>query len=136
MDLQKALEESEQRGAQEPAPVSPVASQVDRRSASSFQQDIGRETNNSDTFTSEICDQVARSQAREASPELAYPTPALVGPEYQGTPRPEQRENNDRESSVIDNPLALKHPEFTETAEGTARTYLFRPRPLFFSLQL
>lgn len=131
MDLQKAVEEAEQRGAarrntHDPASGSPAASQVNRHSVAPHQQGVRGGTSDSVSLTSEIHDQVTRSQARELSPELAYPTPSLVDPERQGTPRPGQREDSDRESSTIDNPLALRHPQFTKTAEGTARTYPFQ----------
>ena len=64
----------------------------------------------------------ARYMIEQSEPKRGGGSPKLVGPECQGTPRAERREDSDRESSAIDNPLALRHPEFTKTAEGTART--------------
>ena len=60
---------------------------------------------------------------RGASPELAYPTPGLAGHEGEDTSQNEQRQDSDQETSAIDNPLDLRHPEFSTSAEGTACMY-------------
>lgn len=142
MDLEKSIEEAEQRGiarrvAHDSETGDPAASHFDKDAGSAHHPGAGRlsyarATSDAASVAAETHSQGAQPQARGASPQFAYPTPALGGPECRETPRPEQREDSDRESSAIDNPLALRHPEFTTSAEGTSCTCTFIPLPPIF----
>lgn len=123
MDLEKSIEEAEQRGlalihARASGSSDPGALQHGRGSVSQGAGRSGHARAASDVASNH--GQGSQPRARGASQEFAYPTPALGGPECRGSPRHEQRDDSDRESSAIDNPLALRHPEFTTSAEGTS----------------
>ena len=130
MDLEKSIEEAEQRGlalihARASGSSDQGTLQYGRDPGSANQQGTGRPAHaraasDATSTTTETHGQVTQLRVRGASQEFAYPTPALGGPECRGSPRPEHREDSDRESSAIDNPLALRHPEFTTSAEGTS----------------
>lgn len=132
MDLEKAIEDAEQRGlalvhARSSQSGGTATSRYQNNAVSTNQKDAGRlgytrAASDAASTASETHDERTQLQAGGASPPFAYPTPALGVSECRGPPRTELREDSDRESSAIDNPLALRHPEFTTSAEGTSCT--------------